>query len=870
MLGSSCPFSAPPTFAALFLLSAAATLFLGAREGSETSCPGIFGFSGIFNWKSEKCINYCGLVMEPGAVTPSESAWDVDTETVVHLHDLESCHTVLVQDVANSTQESTCAADCSRLLGSAAFVPPCWINQFPHMCFKARVGDSFSAFPVWAPQVVGLVYLVISVVVSWLSYTRTEQPEELQIPAGGWPWQQIAPFSTPLCCLSDGERNVARFSIIKMGLTAVADRFSDAASLVTYLQRGQPFFFAISLASILACGDVMQRLFLQAIWRSYQRGWVPTHSVCKHLAAEVALEGSIGFLLPATTLFMQGNTDFQVLTLGFSMLLSLHSIGESIGGGRELAGHMLRSPQMPFGPQLQKRKQGFPLLRMAEIMALVPACALVASNRTITMYSIGIAASLTASLGTYLWGFEVFSVLNPHRSSSAKLFLSSLSCALLWPLSLLFPGSLGSPIADCAQRGPYWQLLLPALPPRVHYSTRAVMSCAWFATLLLLTDAKQELFLDSLAAVVSAPLHFEDRILGSYAKLGLLLLGFSSIPILLPSIFQLLPLDPTKMSPSAKMVLTRLKVAESQEGGNSLEIANSRSNLGRVLLELSENKGALEQLELSLKYRLQLSSKSSPELAATLTDAGKTLLNLGKFPEAQEKLESAKRMHEELGQSISLEAASTLNTLGVVLARQKKYEEGKQHVEEGLKIRDRRGNSLADVESQLPLAESLNDLALIRESINRTRKDTQEEEAITELKKRALQIWETVLEDDDLQVAYGRMVFAKSLLAVGQKERAKELQEGALRIREAMLGPAHQKVAVTLSNLAATLQALGEHRRALELLQRCIDIYEEDVGPEHDYVRKALIQMSASLTAVGEVQRAADVNARIKTIGNQP
>lgn len=396
------------------------------------------------------------------------------------------------------------------------------------------------------------------------------------------------------------------------------------------------------------------------------------------------------------------------------------------------------------------------------------------------------------------------------------------------------------------------------------------MSCAWFATLLLLTDAKQELFLDSLAAVVSAPLHFEDRILGSYAKLGLLLLGLSSIPILLPSIFQLLPLDPKKMSPSAKMVLARLKVAESQEGGNSLEIANSRSNLGRVLLELSENKGALEQLELSLKYRLQLSSKSSPELAATLTDVGKTLLNLGKFPEAQEKLESAKHMHEELGQSISLEASSTLNTLGVVLARQKKYEEGKQHVEEGLKIRDRRGNSLADVESQLPLAESLNDLALIRESMNRTRKDTQEEEAITELKKRALQIWETVLEEDDLQVAYGRMVFAKSLLAVGQKEKAKELQEGALRIREAMLGPAHQKVAVTLSNLAATLQALGEHRRALELLQRCIDIYEEDVGPEHDYVRKALIQMSASLTAVGEVQRAADVNARIKTIGNQP
>ena len=100
-------------------------------------------------------------------------------------------------------------------------------------------------------------------------------------------------------------------------------------------------------------------------------------------------------------------------------------------------------------------------------------------------------------------------------------------------------------------------------------------------------------------------------------------------------------------------------------------------------------------------------------------------------------------------------------------------------------------------------------------------------------KKRALAIYEKILDLEDPELATTLNNLAHLYTNQGQYEQAEPLFQRAIAIGEKALGPEHPDLATRLNNLANLYKERGQYEQAEPLYQRAVAIGEKTLGPEH-------------------------------------
>lgn len=101
-------------------------------------------------------------------------------------------------------------------------------------------------------------------------------------------------------------------------------------------------------------------------------------------------------------------------------------------------------------------------------------------------------------------------------------------------------------------------------------------------------------------------------------------------------------------------------------------------------------------------------------------------------------------------------------------------------------------------------------------------------------------------------------LLAEILLMRGQFLEAEPLLERVLQIREQMLESDHRLVAESLNRLAATKSARGGYDEAAQLFDRALKLTESLFGPDHPEVARQLNDRAESLFAQGRYREARD------------
>lgn len=111
------------------------------------------------------------------------------------------------------------------------------------------------------------------------------------------------------------------------------------------------------------------------------------------------------------------------------------------------------------------------------------------------------------------------------------------------------------------------------------------------------------------------------------------------------------------------------------------------------------------------------------------------------------------------------------------------------------------------------------------------------------LVKKALQIREKILGQDDLQVSQSLMSLALLLESQGKYPEAAECARRSMEIREKMLGPDHPDFADSLHVLARIHQLRSEEKEARAFYERALEIRERVLGSNHVKVAESLFDL---------------------------
>lgn len=104
---------------------------------------------------------------------------------------------------------------------------------------------------------------------------------------------------------------------------------------------------------------------------------------------------------------------------------------------------------------------------------------------------------------------------------------------------------------------------------------------------------------------------------------------------------------------------------------------------------------------------------------------------------------------------------------------------------------------------------------------------------------KAASIWQQALdqldyvEDKDPRVALTLDQLAESLCQLGKRAQAIPVRQHLVQIRETVLGTDHIEVANSLNSLAELYYSMGKFPEAQPLSERIMDIYEKIFGSEH-------------------------------------
>jgi len=247
--------------------------------------------------------------------------------------------------------------------------------------------------------------------------------------------------------------------------------------------------------------------------------------------------------------------------------------------------------------------------------------------------------------------------------------------------------------------------------------------------------------------------------------------------------------------------LTEKSLALPQAPGREGDIQKAAAllDLGRLKRRLGDREHAHRAFEEALALRIAVFGENHLDVARVLTNLGAIQTQLGRFDEALLTHRRALAIQRRVAPD-DAEIHPSLRGLGMVHIGRGDFGAALENFRAARAIVERKFG-----DSHPFFAESLHNVALALEKLNRF-------EESQRLLERSLDIRKRVLPLDHPDLAFSYHSLGRVLVALGQVKRAISLFEEGVRIRRAALGPDHPRTAELIGSLAALRTRLSEPR----------------------------------------------------------
>ena len=279
-------------------------------------------------------------------------------------------------------------------------------------------------------------------------------------------------------------------------------------------------------------------------------------------------------------------------------------------------------------------------------------------------------------------------------------------------------------------------------------------------------------------------------------------------------------------------------------GDTSLDIANSLSNLGALLLANGEPTSAEAFLREALAMVRSLLGEEHPRVATSIDQLAQVLSARGNPVDAEPLYREALAVRRRSLGSEHSDVASSLNNLAAFLQGRGRYAQAEPLFREALAIWEKmHGAEHPDV------ATAVDNLALLLT----LQGDFDEAER---LYHRVLAMRRALFGNEHPDVAITLNKLAGLLYRTGRYAEAESLYLEALDARRKVLGEGHPRVASTLNSLAALYDAQGRVTAAQRAYHEALAVWRAVYGDEHPNVATTLNNLGLTFKEQGDYARA--------------
>ncbi|MBI5434074.1 MAG: serine/threonine protein kinase [Planctomycetes bacterium] len=310
--------------------------------------------------------------------------------------------------------------------------------------------------------------------------------------------------------------------------------------------------------------------------------------------------------------------------------------------------------------------------------------------------------------------------------------------------------------------------------------------------------------------------------------------SFQSISDFLMDAF--LPAQPSQdavwQAHAEELIVAHAERVHRQYENNDHVRANLLDTLGRVCMRLDLLDDAHRLLGEAAEIRERAFGRDSLEYAISLRGQGQFAYQVGEFEHAVELLAEALRINRAAGPNRHAEVDSVANDLAACLRNLGRAEEAEALHREALALRR------ADGDGSLPVAESLNNLAIVHQG--RGELDL----AITELRE-ALAIRGEIFGDEHPLTLQTLSNLAAILWRKGEHDEARLAMRRAETGYRALSGDGEEGLGSVLSSLATMHLAVNDLAAAEPALEQALALQTKRLGPEHPEVALTLSKLAA-------------------------
>jgi serine/threonine protein kinase len=261
-------------------------------------------------------------------------------------------------------------------------------------------------------------------------------------------------------------------------------------------------------------------------------------------------------------------------------------------------------------------------------------------------------------------------------------------------------------------------------------------------------------------------------------------------------------------------------------------LANSYEKLGAYAK-------ARDQFEIVLNETRRRFGDSDDRTIDAMFDLSGPCFDLGDYARAEELLQPVLEYRIRHHGPHSPPVAETLNDLALIMIDTNRSDEAEPMFRRALAIWQ------TDPASELNVSRALFNIGVLR----RRARDSADAARCFE---QAALIQERLNGPDDRDLASTRRHHALALMDMGQLDRAQALADNALAVVTRTLGDRHPSTAGALVALARIRQRAGDAIAAENLFVRAIDIYREVHGPDHLYTRQTSDELRSLRAAAGQ------------------
>ena len=129
-------------------------------------------------------------------------------------------------------------------------------------------------------------------------------------------------------------------------------------------------------------------------------------------------------------------------------------------------------------------------------------------------------------------------------------------------------------------------------------------------------------------------------------------------------------------------------------------------------------------------------------------------------------------------------------------------------------------------------------------------------EKALEYQKKALELDKETLEDKHPALARSYNNISVIYINMGELEKALEYQKKALELMEEVLGDEHPELAQSYNNISMIYKNMGELKKALEYQKKALELYKEILGEKHPDLAISYNNISMIYYAMGELEKA--------------